>query len=81
MRINRHPMVDFGRRRSWGYEETASHFGVTYGTFRQIVTGWTGASLATAQEWAKRGSGEFSTLDILLWHQSNRRRYTGGAAA
>ena len=68
-----HPIVAFGTRRGWSRTETAEYFGIPYGVFRRIVTGWAGISLSRAQDLAAESEGEFSAMDLLLWHQSNRR--------
>lgn len=63
----------FGDARGWGYRETAEFFGVPYGTFKQLVCGWTGASYARALLWQKRSRGKVRASEVLAWHHDNRQ--------
>jgi hypothetical protein len=67
-----HPLEAYGALRGWRQRETARHFGIPYGRYRQVVSGHGGASLEAAQAWARRSRGEFGALDVLLWHQQRR---------
>ena len=67
-----HPLEAYRRRRGWLQAPAAVHFGLSYGRFRQVVSGHSGASFRIAQEWAGRSGGEFSAMDVLLWHLQKR---------
>jgi len=70
---DKHPLVQFGERRGWAYLRTARFFRVPYGSFKQLVTGHTGASYRRALAWEKRAKGDFKAIDVLAWHERNRR--------
>ena len=68
-----HPMQVYGDRRKWRQRKIAEHFRVPYSRYRQLVRGHCGASLKAAQGWAKRSRGEFTAMNVLLWHQRWRK--------
>jgi hypothetical protein len=76
-----HPLDRFGRRRGWNQKETAAHFGVEYGHFRQLVTGHTGVSFARAALWEKKSRGEVRAVEVLRWHERNKRQPNGERSA
>ena len=71
--IDRHPLVEFADRREWDYSQLAAHFGLEYGVLKKIVRGFTGCSFSRAEHLASRSSGEFQAVDVMRWHQRNRR--------
>jgi hypothetical protein len=77
-----HPAVVFGKRRGWDYTKTAAALDCEYGAFKQIVRGFRGLSVTRADEWERLSRGELRSIDLLRWHQRNRRggAVTAGAA-
>lgn len=68
-----HPVLAFGNRRNWDRQMTAEWFGITPVNFRQIIGAFTGVSFERALKWADDSEGEFTALDVLLWHRKYRR--------
>lgn len=56
------------------YPQAASFFGLKSVTlWRQIIRGFCGLSLSRAEEWERLTKGELRVLDLLKWHERNRR--------
>ena len=76
-----HPLLRYGTRRGWERTRTARFFEIPDSTFKQLVTGHTGPSFSRAEEWERLSSGEVTALDVMRWHERNRKRPSGEAAA
>lgn len=75
-----HPCVVYGEKRGWDYARTAKFFGISYGVFKQMVRGFTGCSLSRADGFEKRSKGEIRSIEVLRWHERNRREVGGSAS-
>ena len=83
MAVETHPLVRYGEKRGWDYLRTAEFFDVPYGVFKKLVRGFTGCSFPRAEGFEKRAQGKVRALDVLRWHERNRREVgdsTGEAA-
>ena len=73
MAVETHPLVRFGRKCGWGYEQTAEFFDVPYSTFKQMVRGWTGCSFRRAESFENKSAGKIRAVAVMRWHERNRR--------
>ena len=70
-----HPMVSWAERHGKTRKEAAEHFFYnSYAVFRMTVTGHTAPGFERCQEIAAQADGEFDEMELLLWHQRNRRK-------
>ncbi len=76
-----HPLEKVRLDRGWIQKRAAKHFRVPYPRYRQVVNGYGGVSLDTAQAWASRSGGAFDAMDVLLWHKAHRKPAPESAAA
>ena len=72
-KLQTHPLVRFGKAREWGYRRTARFFRIPHATFKKLVRGFVGMSLTRAQVCERRAKGEVTAIELLEWHQKNRR--------
>ena len=72
--IEIHPVVIYARQRDWDYRRAAKFFRCPYGVFKQIVRGFCGLSVSRADEWERLSNGECRAIDLLRWHERNRRQ-------
>ncbi len=75
-----HPLVEYGIKRGLSRIQTAAVFGIEYGTFRQLVSGHTGASWKRAAEWEASSRDMVKATDVMRWQQRNRKPAAGEAA-
>ena len=68
-----HPIVVYGRSRGWRYPKIAKFLGVSDVQFRKIVTGWQGLSFSRANTWELKTKGAVRAIDLMRWHERNRR--------
>lgn len=68
-----HPLVIYGKSRGWKYARTAKFFRIPYSTFRILVRGLCGMSFERADAIERRAKGEIRAIDLLRWHERNRR--------
>lgn len=72
-KLDVHPAVLFARSRGWDYAKTAAFLRCPHGVFRQIVRGFCGVSIRRADQWERLSKGEIRAIDLLRWHERNRR--------
>lgn len=75
-----HPLVQYGEQHGLSRRQTAAVFSIPYGTFRQLVSGHTGAAFARAEEWEDASDGEVRALDVMRWQERNRKTARDAAA-
>lgn len=75
-----HPLVIYGKKRGLSRRQTAAVFKVPYGTFRQLVSGHTGAAFSRAEEWERASGGEVKAIDVMRWQERHRRSSKDAAA-
>ena len=66
-----HPLMRWAEKNKKSREQTAYHFRVSYGVFRQIITGHTNPSMARSVEWEDLGRGAFTWDEVMWWHYEN----------
>jgi len=73
LRPETHPLVRYGERRGWSRQQTADFFEVPFSTFKQLVSGHTGASFTRAEGWETRSGGEVLAVEVMHWQRRNRK--------
>jgi hypothetical protein len=71
--LEAHPLVVYGKGRGWAYARTAKFFRIPYSTYRILVRGLCGISFERAEQCERRSKGEVRAIDLLRWHERNRR--------
>ncbi len=71
--LEQHPLERYRSRRGWTQDKSATHFGMPISTYKQVVRAFTGVSPKRADKIESASGGELQAIDILRWHQRNRR--------
>ena len=68
-----HPLTEYGKQRGLTQQQTAAVFEINYGTFRQLVSGHTGASFSRAEGWEHSSEGAVKAIEVMRWQKLNRK--------
>jgi hypothetical protein len=78
--MKEHPCETWGKSRGWNHVKTSEYLDINYSTYKRVVRGFAGVSVARAVEIQKKTRGKVQAIDVLLWHEAFRARKRKAAA-